>query len=47
MVEAHNLLGKETWQYKINHAITEQVREMLTLQAGDIPTTVAEMFGFY
>ena len=36
-----------SWQYEINQAITEQVKDLITLQTGNMPTSVEQMLGFY
>lgn len=35
------------WEYQINHAITEQVKELYSLQIGNMPSTVEQMIGLY
>lgn len=35
------------WEQHINHAIYEQVRALISLQVGNLPSTVDEMLGFY
>lgn len=36
-----------SWENQINDAITEQVKELFSLQTGNIPTTVEQMIGLY
>lgn len=35
------------WEQHINHAIYKQVRALISLQVGNLPSTVDEMLGFY
>ncbi|MBD8037893.1 DUF3298 domain-containing protein [Solibacillus sp. A46] len=35
------------WENKMNEAIKEQVKKLISDQVGDMPTTVEEMRGFY
>lgn len=35
------------WEHRINHAIYEQVKSLISLQVGNLPSTVDEMLGFY
>ena len=42
-----NLYGNDGWQYNINVAISEQVKELISIQIGNMPTTVEEMLGLY
>lgn len=42
-----NLYGNNGWEYKINVAISEQVKELISIQVGNMPTTVEEMLGLY
>lgn len=42
-----NLSGNDIWQYKINATISDQVRELIWIQIGNMPTTVEEMLGLY
>ena len=35
------------WESKMNYAIYEQVMELISLQFGNMPTTVEQMLGFY
>ena len=41
------LIGNKAWEYKINQMIRDQVRGMIAVQSGDMPSLVEEMFGFY
>ena len=41
------LSESSSWQYEINQAIIEQVKDLITLQTGSIPTSVEQMLGFY
>ena len=36
-----------SWQYEINQAITEQVKDIISLQTRNMPTSVEQMLGFY
>lgn len=42
-----NLCGNDVWQYKMNAAILDQVKELISIQVGNMPTTVEEMLGLY
>ena len=42
-----DLYGNGGWQYNINVAISEQVKELISIQVGNMPTTVVEMLGLY
>ena len=35
------------WEAKMNHMVIEQVRALISLQVGNMPTTVEEMLGLY
>ena len=41
------LCGNAEWQNKINVAIGDLVRELITIQIGNMPTIVEEMIGLY
>lgn len=39
--------GEHEWEYKMNHAIVEQVNGMIAQQVDNMPTTIEEMLGLY
>ncbi len=41
------LCENSLWESKMNYAIYEQVMELVSLQFGNMPTTVEQMLGFY
>lgn len=40
-------LHNQQWQTTINHAISEQTKQLMSEQIGNMPTTVEEMLGLY
>ena len=47
VLSSSGLSESSSWQYEINQAITDQVKDLITLQTGIIPTSVEQMLGFY